>query len=891
MSTGPARPRRRCAGSARPGRTSRSASAARCARHPSPSEHQHVVDVRSRGADVHLPAVLPAVHRPAGRPALPRRAGPLPLVPGLRARPGRLGRPADPGRAGVPVPQLGAGPDRRVLSRARPGPPSPSCRWRPGTASWRRTRAWHRAARTSRRCWCAAPATTTGSAATSCRSTPATSWSAGCADLARVRRRPGGTRRPRRVLRPGRRPQPARRRCARERRWTFRVLDVAPSRTPRRPQLTARLRIEESDRRAGARDRAALPGPHRAAAAAATTRRDEAGAARPVRRPGALAADTLKPFQWMQCNTTVQGFTGSHRGRPGAAVHLRLRRDRVAATCTRSGGHPPAEPAVLRHRLHPRRARLRGAAGALGRARRATSCRCGSGSDMIATFFPDTGWIRLDHDVLAALGDYRARHGLIVVGGDGRASARPVTCPVGRERRERVRPTASSGPAPSPTRCSTRATCSTPTGPARTRTASGGSSGSSARPARPTRGLGEDPTRWPMQCLLTGATTGVRGRPSTCGSCSSSTAQVERAPATAARAGRRTAVGRPVVLTWDEAVEQRDRGWPRRPVGSPAADDRRSRSPGGEDVERAGRRRAGPCAAGGRSRAAGPPSAPSGRRPFTAAVGDGAQRPPRPAGDRPRTRIRYVAARRPPARRGATAARFVSTARPAGGRRRGRRRAAASTAAGRCWPGDRGRHRPRCSGRRSSSTTTRRSPRRAPGALFDATEIDEILTLRVMTMTDAEKAEARATDPRAAAIIDRCDAMTPGGPAAAARRPAATRTVPDRRRPTPPWWDPGRRRRGRPGDRHRRSSTGCRVGKGSLVRRAARAGAPTRRTCSSPARSPGSPRCSFDVDGETHVAVVLEDDPAADLHDWYGRYFYFAPDEIEPLTEREESRP
>ena len=41
------------------------------------------------------------------------------------------------------------------------------------------------------------------------------------------------------------------------------------------------------------------------------------------------------------------------------------------------------------------------------------------------------------------------------------------------------------------------------------------------------------------------------------------------------------------------------------------------------------------------------------------------------------------------------------------------------------------------------------------GALFDSTEIDEILTLRVMTMTDAEKDEARATDPRAAEIIDR----------------------------------------------------------------------------------------------------------------------------------------
>ena len=38
-----------------------------------------------------------------------------------------------------------------------------------------------------------------------------------------------------------------------------------------------------------------------------------------------------------------------------------------------------------------------------------------------------------------------------------------------------------------------------------------------------------------------------------------------------------------------------------------------------------------------------------------------------------------------------------------------------------------------------------------------------------------------------------------------------------------------------------------------------------------------------DLDGQTHVAVVLVDDPAADLHEWYGRYLYFAPDELEPL--------
>ena len=47
------------------------------------------------------------------------------------------------------------------------------------------------------------------------------------------------------------------------------------------------------------------------------------------------------------------------------------------------------------------------------------------------------------------------------------------------------------------------------------------------------------------------------------------------------------------------------------------------------------------------------------------------------------------------------------------------------------------------------------------GDLFDATEIDEILTLRTMALTDEEKREARATDPRAADLIDRLDALPP----------------------------------------------------------------------------------------------------------------------------------
>lgn len=48
----------------------------------------------------------------------------------------------------------------------------------------------------------------------------------------------------------------------------------------------------------------------------------------------------------------------------------------------------------------------------------------------------------------------------------------------------------------------------------------------------------------------------------------------------------------------------------------------------------------------------------------------------------------------------------------------------------------------------------------SPGDLFDSGEIDEILTLRTMTLTESEKAEARATDPRAARIIDRSESMS-----------------------------------------------------------------------------------------------------------------------------------
>jgi len=45
------------------------------------------------------------------------------------------------------------------------------------------------------------------------------------------------------------------------------------------------------------------------------------------------------------------------------------------------------------------------------------------------------------------------------------------------------------------------------------------------------------------------------------------------------------------------------------------------------------------------------------------------------------------------------------------------------------------------------------------GDLFDGTEIDEILSLRIMTLTDDEKSEIRQSDTRARQILERTDAM------------------------------------------------------------------------------------------------------------------------------------
>ncbi|MEV8148801.1 hypothetical protein AB0O52_11740 [Arthrobacter sp. NPDC080073] len=191
--------------------------------------------------------------------------------------------------------------------------------------------------------------------------------------------------------------------------------------------------------------------------------------------------------------------------------------------------------------------------------------------------------------------------------------------------------------------------------------------------------------------------------------------------------------------------------------------------------------------------------------------------------------------------------------------------------------------------------------------LYDSTEIDEILTLRVLTLTDEEKAEARATDPRAAAIIDRCEAMSPeelqqlhgilrnphslAEPALAElsfgeplidwpeAKTADGSLAPDAA--DLPWWEPEAEARVKP-EVDAVVINGVPVARGSRVRVN-----PRRRADAQDLFFAGQTgrvtSVHFDVDGSTHVGLVLEQDPAADLHEGYGRSFYYAPDELEPL--------
>jgi hypothetical protein len=224
----------------------------------------------------------------------------------------------------------------------------------------------------------------------------------------------------------------------------------------------------------------------------------------------------------------------------------------------------------------------------------------------------------------------------------------------------------------------------------------------------------------------------------------------------------------------------------------------------------------------------------------------------------------------------------------------------------------------------------------SPGALYDALEIDEILTLRTATLTEEEKREARGTDARAGAVVDLADTMppevlerlhgavrslravigeapqdppgpgafggldeppvpiTPGEAAApsapgsppfpAAGGPPALPTPGDGAaseltRPADPWWDPAADRGFDPA-RDRVVVDGTLVGAGDRV--VLRPG--LRRTDAQDMFLHGLTATIeavlHDVDGSVHLAVVVDGDPGAELQRAQGRYRYFQPDEV-----------
>ena len=182
----------------------------------------------------------------------------------------------------------------------------------------------------------------------------------------------------------------------------------------------------------------------------------------------------------------------------------------------------------------------------------------------------------------------------------------------------------------------------------------------------------------------------------------------------------------------------------------------------------------------------------------------------------------------------------------------------------------------------------------SPGELYDGTEIDEILTLRTMALSDDEKAEARATDPRAAALLDRVDSMDPqvlerlhgtlrsSRPGPAAEPPTLTEAGEiERPEGTLPWWDPDADASVSP-DTDSVTIGGRPIARGSLVRLRPGARRADAQDMFLAGRIAEVQAVLHDVENNPYLAVSLAGQPDEDLRIAHGRFLYFMTDEVEP---------
>lgn len=173
----------------------------------------------------------------------------------------------------------------------------------------------------------------------------------------------------------------------------------------------------------------------------------------------------------------------------------------------------------------------------------------------------------------------------------------------------------------------------------------------------------------------------------------------------------------------------------------------------------------------------------------------------------------------------------------------------------------------------------------SPGDLFDLTEIDELLTLCTMALSENEKREIRGTDGRAAALLDRVDRLPDEVFRQLHGSIRSLRTVADQKEaPEPVPWE-SREPDGVVSPQADRLVIG-----GTLVSQGSR-------VVLKPGCRPADAHDMFfcgriaiveaifsDVDGKNYLAVTLLDDPGADLYRSQRRFLYFYPDEVEPVA-------
>ncbi len=160
----------------------------------------------------------------------------------------------------------------------------------------------------------------------------------------------------------------------------------------------------------------------------------------------------------------------------------------------------------------------------------------------------------------------------------------------------------------------------------------------------------------------------------------------------------------------------------------------------------------------------------------------------------------------------------------------------------------------------------------SPGDLYDGLEIDEILTLRVMAMSDAEKIEMRQIDEQARKILERTESLPSDH---LLKMHGVMRNVSS---PHEDFFNPGKKL-------ETATVGGVEVKAGDRVRIR-----PKKRADAIDMVLDGKiaviEAVEEDVEGGVQLALVLDDDPGRDLGMLRqpGHRFFYATDEVEPIS-------